>query len=219
MVLPSSEAVPAERRIKEGDLVIVYESYTNIKAVYVDSKEKIHNRYGTFLHKDWIGQPFGSKVTGRSAGSGWLFLLAPTAELWTQVLRHRTQILYVADISLVVANLGLCPGKVVLESGTGSGSLTHSLARAVAPSGQVHTFDFHQLRALEAREEFTRHGLAGLVTVQQQNIEEDGFPAALAGQADALFLDLPGPWRAVGSAAACLKPGGNFCSFSPCIEQ
>jgi hypothetical protein len=62
----------------------------------------------------------------------------------------------------------------VLESGTGSGSLTHSLARAVAPSGHVFTFDFHELRAQEAKEEFKRHGLAGLVTVQQRNIGKTG---------------------------------------------
>jgi hypothetical protein len=41
----------------------------------------------------------------------------------------------------------------------------------------------------------------------------------LHGKADAVFLDLPGPWRVVPSAAACIRPGGNFCSFSPCIEQ
>jgi tRNA A58 N-methylase Trm61 len=93
-----------------------------------------------------------------------------------QVLRHRTQILYVADISLVVANLALTPGNTVLESGTGSGSLTHSLARAVAPHGRVYTFDFHKLRADEAQAEFDRHGLSGMVIGGHRNIEEQGFP-------------------------------------------
>ena len=45
-----------------------------------------------------MGQPYGAKVFGRG-GKGWVTLLAPSAELWTMVLRHRTQILYIADIS------------------------------------------------------------------------------------------------------------------------
>jgi tRNA (adenine57-N1/adenine58-N1)-methyltransferase len=55
------------------------------------------------------------------------------------LLSHRTQILYIADISLVVAYLELVPWCVVPESGTGSGSLTTSLAHAIMPPrARVH---------------------------------------------------------------------------------
>lgn len=96
----------------------------------------------------------------------------------------------------------------VLESGTGSGSLTHSLARAVAPGGHVHTFDFHQKRTEEAASEFARHGLGELVTVQHRNIEALGFPEELHGAADALFLDLPGPWNVRAPCSAPHKTNG-----------
>ena len=83
----------------------------------------------------------------------------------------------------------------VLECGTGSGSLTHALARAVGPTGHVHTFEFHDQRAKVAAAEFTDHGLDCIVDVTQRDIEQQGFPENLHGRADAVFLDVPGPWR------------------------
>ncbi|KAJ9562657.1 hypothetical protein OSB04_007817 [Centaurea solstitialis] len=206
-----------KRNISDGDLVIVYEKHDNMKAVKVCEKSILENRFGVFKHADWIGKPYGCKVSSHKGG--FVYLLAPTPELWTLVLSHRTQILYVADISFVVMYLELIPGCVVLESGTGSGSLTTSLARAIAPSGHVYTFDFHEQRAVAAREDFERTGLSSLVTVGVRDIQGEGFPKDLTGLADAVFLDLPQPWLAIGSAGEMLKPDGVLCSFSPCIEQ
>ncbi|KAG0516452.1 hypothetical protein BDA96_09G004500 [Sorghum bicolor] len=225
---PSSKPT-SQRLITEGDTVVVYERHDAMRAVAVRAGWVLQNRFGVFRHDDWIGRPFGSKVFGSCGGGGkakakagggrFVHLLAPTPELWTLVLSHRTQILYIADISLVVAYLELVPGCLVLESGTGSGSLTTSLARAVAPHGQVHTFDFHQQRAASAREDFEKNGLSSLITVNVRDVQGEGFPEEHCGAADAVFLDLPQPWLAIPSVGSMLKKDGVLCSFSPCIEQ
>ncbi|QCD76799.1 hypothetical protein DEO72_LG1g420 [Vigna unguiculata] len=205
------------RSISDGDLVIVYEKHESMKAVTVCEGSVLQNRFGVFKHSDWIGKQFGSKVF--SSKGGFVYLLAPTPELWTLVLNHRTQILYIADISFVITYLEVLPGCVVLESGTGSGSLTTSLARAVAPSGHVNTFDFHEQRAESARADFERTGLSSLVTVKVRDIQGEGFPDDFTGMVDSVFLDLPQPWLTIPSAAKVLRHDGTLCSFSPCIEQ
>ncbi|KAH6832055.1 S-adenosyl-L-methionine-dependent methyltransferases superfamily protein [Perilla frutescens var. hirtella] len=219
MLLPvdSTEKLSFNRCIMDGDLVIVYERHDVMKPINVSEKGVLQNRFGVFKHSDWIGKPFGSKAF--SSKGGFVYLLAPTPELWTLVLSHRTQILYIADISFVIMYLEIVPGCVVLESGTGSGSLTTSLARAVAPNGHVYTFDFHEQRAVSAREDFERTGLSSLVTVGVRDIQGEGFPDEFIGRADSVFLDLPQPWLAIPSAAKMLQQDGVLCSFSPCIEQ
>jgi len=56
----------------------------------------------------------------------------------------------------------------VIESGTGSGSLSHSFLRTIAPTGHLYTFDFHEQRVEFAKKEFAEHGLGQLVTLNTE---------------------------------------------------
>ncbi|RLN06102.1 hypothetical protein BBJ28_00004668 [Nothophytophthora sp. Chile5] len=206
--------------ISEGSLVILFETHNSVTYCYAERNAIYQNRHGAFYHNDMIGQPFGSKIISRKKNArGYLILLAPTPELWSRALRHRTQIVFTLDASAIMFAAALRSGSRVVESGTGSGALTTSFARTVAPHGHVFTFEFNAHRAEIAREEFARNGLGDVITVDCRDACEQGFPDELAGSIDMVFLDLPSPWKAIDHAAKMLKQGGFFASYSPCIEQ
>ncbi|KAG1950593.1 tRNA (adenine(58)-N(1))-methyltransferase catalytic subunit TRMT61A isoform X2 [Pimephales promelas] len=203
--------------IQEGDVVIIFQSHDSMMPIKVQSGAQTQTRYGVIRHtSDLIGHRFGTKVT--CSKGGWVYVLHPTPELWTVNLPHRTQILYTTDIANITLMLDLKPGSVVCESGTGSGSLSHSILRTIAPTGHLHTVEFHAQRAEKAIQEFKEHKVSHLVTVRNQDVCAEGF--GITGLADAVFLDIPSPWEAVTHAKRALKrKGGRLCSFSPCIEQ
>ncbi|KEG11183.1 putative tRNA methyltransferase complex subunit [Trypanosoma grayi] len=232
----------------EGDVVLVLRGHLNVTPLLLRRGEVLHCREGKFRHDDIIGRPLGTRVEGRSnikddtRAVPTILVLQSSADLWTLAVPHRTQIIYDTDIAVIIFNLRLRPGCRVAEAGTGSGSLTHSLAKTVAPNGTVYTFDFHKGRCLEARQEFRRNGLAAsLVTCNWRDVcatafdddnvvpggEEDcgdsteprhgfGLPKK---HVDAVFLDVPAPWLAIENVQHVLVPGGMLCTFSPCIEQ
>ncbi|KAJ2661726.1 tRNA (adenine-N(1)-)-methyltransferase catalytic subunit trm61 [Coemansia sp. RSA 1200] len=207
-----------KRVIEDGDLVIVYVTPDAMRPIFVKSGEIFNNRFGSFRHSDMIGLEYGSKIESHD-GRGYVYLLHPTPALWTQVVPHRTQILYFADISFISLHLDLRPGKVMVESGTGSGSFSHSIARTIAPTGHLFTFEYHEIRAATAKKEFEEHGLSNIVTIENRDVIANGF--GKFNIADAVFLDLPAPWDAVAAAKEVLRKDtiGRICCFSPCIEQ
>ena len=60
------------------------------------------------------------------------------------------------DASYVILNLDLYPGCTVVESGTGSGCMTLAIARVIAPTGQLFTYEYNPVRAEAAKVEFER---------------------------------------------------------------
>lgn len=153
-------------------------------------------------------------------GKGYIYLLRPTPELWTLCVPHRTQIVYTPDTAFILSKLGVRPGSICLEAGTGSGSFTHAIARQVAPHGKVYTFEFHKIRHELNTAEFAAHGVDGIVSAQHRDVCADGFNVE-PHSADCVFLDLPCPWEAIRHLPSVLTRTkvGRVCCFSPCIEQ
>ncbi|ORC87023.1 putative tRNA methyltransferase complex subunit [Trypanosoma theileri] len=237
----------------EGDVALLFRGHLNITPLILQQGAILHCKEGKFRHDDIIGRPYGTRVVGRSnikddtRPAPSMLVLQNSSDLWTQAVPHRTQIIYDTDIAVIVFNLRLGPGCRVAEAGTGSGSLTHALAKAVAPNGIVYTFDFHKGRCLEARQEFLRNGLPSslvacnwrdvcttacddnsiIAGIDSKAVEEDvnAYDNPKSGfglpqhHVDAVFLDLPAPWQAIENVLHVLRPGGMLCTFSPCIEQ
>ncbi|KAL1410132.1 tRNA (adenine-N(1)-)-methyltransferase catalytic subunit trm61 [Vanrija albida] len=204
--------------IEAGDLVIIFMSRDNMTAITVTPGEFFHNKFGRYSHDEMIGVKFGSKMHSPPPQSGYIHLLRPTPELWTLSLPHRTQILYMPDIAYIIQRLCVRVGGKVIEAGTGSGSMTHSLSRAVGKRGLVNSFEYHKTRFEKAGEEFREHGLTN-VHLQHRNVCKDGFNEVK--DVEAIFLDLPAPWEAIPHAVDALNPNlvTRICCFSPCIEQ
>ena len=148
--------------IAPNSLVVIFESYESLSFVYATPHQVFSNRNGVFHHDDFIGKPFGSKLQSR-ASDGTVYLLRPTSELWSASLPHRTQIVHQLDQAYIITQLNLRPNITVLESGTGSGAMSTAVARAVAPGGRLHTYEFNGGRVEAAREEFEKNKVGVLL--------------------------------------------------------
>lgn len=215
--------IDPSRTIQYGDLVLAWMTRTNIKPIVVTKDQVLNTRYGAFPHNSMVGLKRGTQMASTSK-MGFIYLMSPSPELWSMSLSHRTQIVYTPDASYITQRLGLRPGSKIIESGTGSASFTHSLARTVSTLGHVYTYEFHEHRFHEAKRELSEHLLDDIVTITHRDVCNDGFfledvPSSL--EVDAVFLDLPSPWTAIPHAVKHMARSRmtQICCFSPCMEQ
>ena len=212
----AEESAGGQRAIQPGSLVVVYMSHDELDHCYVSPGAILNNKWGSFHHDDVLGKAFGATWKSRSS-RGWVYALMPSPELWTNSLKHRTQLVYELDAAMIQFNLGLKPGARVIESGTGSGALSTALMRAISPTGRLHTFEFNQMRAEAAAEDFKRNGLGHLVEVQHRDVcaaEDQGGGFGLSRCVDAVTSSCPTPSPLLPCSPAPLSspPALFFCS-------
>lgn len=211
-LLPDRDEWPIYARA--GDTVMLLYRKTTTYCIKLQAGERFHTVNGNFSHDSMIGMPYGSIVSGTKGLSA--AMLRRTPEHFTKTMSRLTQILYADDINLILMLLDVQPGKIILESGTGSCSLSVSLAQTLRPGGMLHTFEFHEGRHKAALSTFADNGLTDVVTAHHGDVCK-GFDDI--GFVHGIFLDLPMPWDALPHVSRCLVGGGRLCSFNPCIEQ
>ncbi len=84
---------PTVRVMCPGDLVITYERHDSMSYLFLEKGKMYNNKFGSFYHDDFIGQPFGTKISSRST-SGWVYALAANPELWSSALNVRPIVNY-----------------------------------------------------------------------------------------------------------------------------
>jgi tRNA (adenine57-N1/adenine58-N1)-methyltransferase len=110
------------------------------------------------------------------------------------------------------------PGVHVLEAGTGSGSLTLTLTRAVGATGRVVSYELREDFHTKARENIGAFlgGLPEWLELRHGNMKE---VVATGEQFDRVVLDMPEPWEHLKESVAALSPGGLLCGFLPTTGQ
>ena len=199
--------------IKENDYVLILAPDDKTFLRQVSTEKQLSTHLGMLNIADIIGKNYGDKIV---SGLGTEFyLLEPTT--WDKMMKvkRNTQIIYPKDAAIILQKTGLGEGMTVVESGTGSGSMTIALANAVKPGGRVYTY--------EKRDEFRKIAMKNVETAGLSDYVEfkagdarDGFDER---DVDVAVIDLPSPWDGVGPAAKSLKGGGRIASLSPTFNQ
>ncbi len=179
---------------------------------------QFHSHLGSLAHDELIGAPQGSEV--QASGGATLLAFRPTLADYVLKMRRGAQVVYPKDIALMLVYADIFTGACVLEAGTGSGALTLALARAVGEAGTVVSYEIredHHARATTNIADWYEGG-AG----KPENLDlrvGDVFEGVAETDIDRIVLDVPEPWRAIGTATASLTPGGILCCYVPTVPQ
>jgi tRNA (adenine57-N1/adenine58-N1)-methyltransferase len=202
------------RHTQAGDLVLlVNEKDRRLFIRMLKPGDQLQTHRGMVLHDDLIGLPYGTQV--RSHLGFPFYLLPPSTDEIIRNIRRESQIIFPKDSGYIMMKLGIKPGSVVVEAGTGSGGLCLALALIVGDTGHVYSYDDRPKMLSLAAWNLERVGVEHRVTLKNRDIL-DGFEET---SVDAVFLDVREPWQALDQAHAALSGGGILGCIVPTGNQ
>jgi tRNA (adenine57-N1/adenine58-N1)-methyltransferase len=196
-----------------GDVVLLLSKDRKAFIRTLQAGGQLQTHRGVLYHDDLIGKPLGATV--RTHLGYPFYLLCPSTDDLVRDLPRKSQIIFPKDSGYIMMKLGVRPGALVIEAGTGSGGLCLALATLVGDAGRVVSYDMREDLQRVAIRNMERAGLATRVTFKLRDIAE-GFDES---DADALFLDVLTPWEYLDQARRALAGGGILGSIVPTVNQ
>jgi tRNA (adenine57-N1/adenine58-N1)-methyltransferase len=204
----------ANEKICDGDYVLIYLDARRTYMIKMQAGQTFHTHKGYLKLDEVIGKPYGEPI--KSSMGIYFATLKPALTDYIMKSSRNTQIIYPKDAALIVMFSGIGPGSRVVESGTGTGSLTTALAHYVGPMGKVYTYELRPEFQKNAAKNLQRSKLIDYVEMKSGDVTVIGYEER---DVDAVILDLAVPWLVVPHAYTALKPSGVIVSFSPTIDQ
>ena len=201
-------------KIQDGDNVLIYLDARRTYMIKLQAGQTFHTHKGYLKLDELIGKEYGEPI--KSSMGIYFTTLKPQLTDYIMKSSRNTQIIYPKDAALIVMFSGIGPGSRVVESGTGTGSLTTALAHYVGSTGKVYTYELRSEFQKNAAKNLQRSKLIDNVEMKSGDVTLTGYDER---DVDAVILDLAVPWLVVPHAYAALKPSGVIVSFSPTIDQ
>lgn len=232
----------------EGDLALV-RPLAKIGTAFLTKPLKAgqvgHTSYGQYLHSDIIGRPkrvyleYASTKKERSV----YIATEPTLDEYTSLIARKAQPIYSLDANAIVQMLAIEPDipgpgsepKHYLEAGTGNGSLTLSICKAIhgANALQRHFNDLEKrgaiLHSIDRNEGHQNQGRLNVHRYKRGKYVHDvqfevcelpsKWVSDKAVQLDGVFLDLPNPENYLADLAPRLSLEAPLIVFCPSVTQ
>ena len=199
-----------------GERVLLVDSRDRHFLVRLQPEGTFHFHGGAVPHDLILGA--GEGVVVHSNTGARLLCLRPRLADFVLKMPRGAQVIYPKDVGAILVHADVAPGTPVLEAGTGSGSLTMALARAVGPEGRVVSY--------ELREDFQATATGNLETFfgklphwLELRLGDVGEVASTGEVFNRVVLDLPEPWALLPALAAVTTPGSILCSYLPTTNQ
>ncbi|MEN3046606.1 MAG: tRNA (adenine-N1)-methyltransferase [Candidatus Hydrothermales bacterium] len=197
---------------KHEHFVLLSEDGKFFKIFKYEPEKEIHTHLGKVILKKNLN--YGEVLI--SSKNKEFYVLRPSLSDLMMNVERKTTIIYPKDAGLILLELGIRPGIKVCEVGTGSGAFLTLISNIVGKRGKVYTFERREEFYELAKRNLSNYKLTGNIEFFLRDVEREGFPEI---EVDAVFIDVPEPWKIIKFVPKILKKGHSLGSLSPNIEQ